>query len=151
MTMKPEIKARWCAKLREDDRTQAFNMLRDATGAQCCLDVLNEIGVEDGIVPEPILNLNYYKGPAYGYETNGPLENPSADGREYNLITIEVAVYAGLIDEKSERLIFNITSQDPIVYIVENGNKVQVGLSYLNDAKRMSLKEIADVIEESEL
>lgn len=47
--MNPEIKARWLAALRSGEYIQGHQRLRDGDG-YCCLGVLCEIAVADGIV-----------------------------------------------------------------------------------------------------
>lgn len=51
--MNREIMYRWVAYLEDGTRIQGTGELRGATGAQCCLDVLCEIAVEDGIIDPP--------------------------------------------------------------------------------------------------
>jgi hypothetical protein len=54
--MNQEIKARWVAALRDPSKKQGKNYLRNGWGNQCCLDVLCELAVADGILPEPVLH-----------------------------------------------------------------------------------------------
>jgi hypothetical protein len=58
--MKPEIKKKWLAALRGGDFIQGQNSLRSRNGATgqyeyCCLGVLCELAVQDGVIPEPTL------------------------------------------------------------------------------------------------
>lgn len=49
--MKKEIKDRWLPKLRDPNTIQATGILHDtSTGGFCCLGVLCEVAVEDGII-----------------------------------------------------------------------------------------------------
>ena len=50
LEMDPEIRARWVAALRSGEYEQAFNYLRTDDGF-CCLGVLCELAVQDGVIP----------------------------------------------------------------------------------------------------
>src|SRR5262249_13225214 len=51
--MNPEIRERWVAALRSGKWRQGREALQDARGRLCCLGVLCEIAVEDGVIPAP--------------------------------------------------------------------------------------------------
>lgn len=53
--MNPEIKANWVAKLRSGEYQQSRNVLRTKDNKYCCLGVLCEIAVANGVIPEPHL------------------------------------------------------------------------------------------------
>jgi hypothetical protein len=54
--MKPEIKTRWIAKLLSGEFQQGRGTLRSSDNKFCCLGVLCELAVENGIIPKPTLN-----------------------------------------------------------------------------------------------
>jgi hypothetical protein len=51
--MNPQIRARWVAALRSGQYRQGYEYLRDKTGGLCCLGVLCELAVADGVIPPP--------------------------------------------------------------------------------------------------
>jgi hypothetical protein len=51
LEMNPEIRARWVAALRSGEIPQASGILRDGD-ARCCLGVLCDLAVADGVIPE---------------------------------------------------------------------------------------------------
>lgn len=120
--MNPEIKARWVAKLREEGRRQTRGRLRDASGAQCCLDVLCEVAVEDNVIDPPVLD-----GERFIYVS-------AEHGRGGEFLPIPVRNWAGLI------------YCSPDVRI----NGALYGLTELNDELSKTFSEIADFIEADE-
>lgn len=60
--MHPEIRARWVAALRSGEYAQGRGSLRDGN-QYCCLGVLCDLAVKDGVIGEPTLfGLRYYYG-----------------------------------------------------------------------------------------
>lgn len=53
LEMNPAIRARWVAALRSGKYPQGHEYLRDKTGGLCCLGVLCELAVTDGVIPAP--------------------------------------------------------------------------------------------------
>lgn len=51
--MNQDVKARWLHKLETEDIPQLTGYLGNAQGARCCLGVLCDIAVEDGIIDAP--------------------------------------------------------------------------------------------------
>lgn len=51
--MNPEIKARWVERLRSGKIRQGKRRLGSTNGYRCCLGVLCDIAVEDGVIGEP--------------------------------------------------------------------------------------------------
>jgi hypothetical protein len=49
--MDPQIRARWVAALRSGEYAQGRAMLRTDGGELCCLGVLCELAVTDGVIP----------------------------------------------------------------------------------------------------
>jgi hypothetical protein len=62
LEMDPGIRARWVAALRSGEYPQAHQQLRDGDG-RCCLGVLCELAVEDGVIAPP-----YMGGGAWVYD-----------------------------------------------------------------------------------
>ncbi len=50
LEMDPEIRARWVTALRSGEYRQAYEVLRNDAGGRCCLGVLCEIAVADGVL-----------------------------------------------------------------------------------------------------
>lgn len=162
--MDQEIKRRWVERLRDPDRKQARGVLRTGDGAQCCLDVLNELGCEAGIQPYPVLKENEDYNEVFAGEHDHPEyfvyddSHTDYDGKvmpfEQSLdLTHRVMTWAGLEED------------NPVVHFpggktsspghIGNG---QFSLTYLNDAYRENLEDakglsflqIADIIEADE-
>ena len=51
--MNPDIKARWVAALRNPEAKQLRGNLGKVYGGRCCLGVLCDIAVEDGVIQPP--------------------------------------------------------------------------------------------------
>ena len=51
--MNPEIRTRWVAALRSGDYKQGWGWLRSGSDEYCCLGVLCELAVEDGVIAPP--------------------------------------------------------------------------------------------------
>ena len=118
--MDREIKARWVAALRSGEYEQGRGSLRMGD-AFCCLGVLCDIAVKDGVIGEPTIEEGEY---AYGRFM------------EKGVLPTEVEVWSGLhID-------------DPVV-ITDNSDSYPLSesLSTLND-EGMSFEEIAEFIED---
>ena len=49
--MKQEIAEKWVERLRSGKITQCTSVLGRVTGARCCLGVLSDLAVEEGIIP----------------------------------------------------------------------------------------------------
>ncbi len=75
--MNPIIK-KWVEKLRSGDYPQGKHALRSASNHYCCLGVLCEVAVEEGIIPKPKLrstnSANYEFGKHYEDRTSLPPE-----------------------------------------------------------------------------
>lgn len=59
--MNPEIKKRWLEALRSGKFKQGRGQLRDSRDQLCCLGVLCELAVQDGVIPEAQLDEGFYK------------------------------------------------------------------------------------------
>jgi hypothetical protein len=55
----PEVKALWLTDLRSGEFTQGKGMLRSTENEYCCLGVLCERAVREGIIPPPVLKTYY--------------------------------------------------------------------------------------------
>jgi hypothetical protein len=130
MAMDKNIKARWVAKLREPGRRQTKGKLRDAEGRQCCLDVLCEVAVEDGVIDPPIQE---GEGQDYAY-----FLGEDEDGEllyEYGVLPNNVREWAGLV------------SYDPVLL---DSDGTRRPASAWNDSWDKTFPEIADMIEADE-
>ena len=123
--MNQDVKQKWLAKLRDGTRVQGRGALRfvdrEGTVRQCCLDVLHEVAVEEGVITPPILDVNQY----YYLDEDGD--------RESGTLTSQVVNWAEL------------DSADPSIDAEGVGSS---SLSGLNDTEGYTFEEIADVIEE---
>lgn len=83
--MKKEIAEKWVATLRSGEIQQTTGALGKADGKRCCLGVLCDIAVEDGVIGEP---------EEYGeWEEYGQWMNYAGEG---NVLPKAVQVWAGM-------------------------------------------------------
>ncbi len=132
--MNPEIKERWITALRSDEYRQTTNYL-NRNGGYCCLGVLCEIAVEDGVVTksfyDPDETIVMYSDPNDGYDkTTKVLPDAVAQWAGFGLTdNPEVEIFVDLHDSSGERL-------------------RKISLAELNDRAGFNFHQIADVIEE---
>lgn len=70
--MDPAVKAKWLEALRSDEYAQGTFSLRSKEDEFCCLGVLCDIAVKEGIIPEPDPgNTDYIYGREDDAETAG--------------------------------------------------------------------------------
>lgn len=126
--MDAEIKNLWVEKLRDGTRVQGRGYLRTEEGEQCCLDVLCEVAVEAGVLPEPTLGTIANGESVYMYGTSG----------EYLTLPYEVQQWLGMVED---------TPSVPIPDCVEYFFGETTSLTELNDRHYWTFEQIADVIE----
>lgn len=121
--MNPDIKVRWVEALRSNNYKQAKGYLKSEDGF-CCLGVLCDIAVKDGVIAAPIKLEGGYGDPDhYGY----------GSGEETGELPGEVADWAGL------------DSYNPLVREDES----LASLADWNDDYGYDFKQIAQLIEEN--
>jgi hypothetical protein len=116
---KAEIKAEWVKRLRSGTINQTKYYLGLESGSRCCLGVLCDIAVDEGIIEKPIITIGLGKVQA------GCLEYSGTRGSLPN----EVCNWAGV-------------SKDGDI------SQMHCSLQYLNDSTNKSFSEIADIIEQ---
>lgn len=134
--MNPEIKERWLAALRSGDYKQTDGYLNVSSdnpeGSEfdgyCCLGVLCEIAVADGVIQKQrVSGQNFFE---FG--------DPSRDDWDYSVLPISVQEWAGL------------TEGNPSVNLLEEGDDPEADnwtpVSEPND-NGASFEKIADLIE----
>lgn len=124
--MNEEIKSRWVSKLTSGEYSQTTGTLNAGDG-YCCLGVLCEIAVEDGIVIKTVGS----SGRAV-YTSKVNQSDVSAD-----ILPYDVVAWAGLND----------TNPD-VTYFDSNGLQLDDNLAELND-NGMKFEEIAKLIDEN--
>jgi hypothetical protein len=133
--MNADVKAKWVAALRSGEYAQTRGYLHRARSGYCCLGVLCEIAVAEGVIE---------KGD-YPYADDDEVHyGPEGEGSTTGLPD-EVQVWA------------QIEGEDPLVrrpeyarvneYLVGTGRGGETTLAALND-QGISFAQIADVIEE---
>ena len=120
--MDPEIKAKWLEALRSGEFKQGQNVLRTAEDGYCCLGVLCELAVREGVIGDPKFQI-----------IDG---SPSASGPSWE--------YDGLSVYPSDQ-VYEWAGMSSI--LVELNGRL-LSLDYLNDALRLPFSQIADLIEE---
>ena len=135
--MNPEVKALWLAALRSGDYTQGTGRLHtryaddSTTDEFCCLGVLCDLAVKDGVVIDVVVNEphSYSVGTFVSYDSQSSLLPPAVQG------------WAGL------------SSEDPVVEYDDwessddETHRDSNSLSGLNDDMGWTLGAIADAIE----
>jgi hypothetical protein len=81
MSMNPDIKAKWVAALRSGEYKQGTGSLRNSQNEYCCLGVLCEVAVEEGLIPPATL---LGEGDYYGYNEHISFL-PSSLSKGFNL------------------------------------------------------------------
>ena len=130
--MRAEIKARWVERLRTTPAPQVRGHLGNVEGGRCCLGVLSDIAVEDGVIevhplkrPAPCLGIEGML--VYGGGEEGT-------GSNTGVLPEAVRAWAGLSQVDPEVPNPNLSSETTT-------------LTILNDGLEMTFPEIADVIE----
>jgi hypothetical protein len=130
LEMDPEIRARWTAALRSGEIPQVESVLNDGQG-RCCLGVLCDIAVADGVVPEPVFDDLHEVWSYIG---------------SYQLLPDEVTAWAGFTAD-------DLDEGDPVVTVQHRDREAGVvapfGLAELND-DGWTFGEIADAIDGGE-
>lgn len=123
--MKADIKERWLERLESGEISQARGTLGRPIGSRCCLGVLCDIAVEDGIIPAPIIS--------HTQSDAGKVVKIFAYGKEgaTGNLPFEVIEWAGLAEEDPE-------------YTGRDGNSHS--LAGLNDSAKYNFKKIAAVV-----
>lgn len=122
--MNPEVKAKWLAALRSGKYAQGAGKLRTVNNEYCCLGVLCDVAVKEGVIPEGVV------GPSMLLPVVQELYQYGSD------------MHTGFLPHEVRQ--WALTSFDPNVM---DGNDIH-SLSYLND-ERLPFSYIADLIERS--
>lgn len=135
--MNQDIKKRWVDALRSGEYEQAKNYLSTPDG-YCCLGVLCEIAVEDGVV---------FKDDETYFSKEEPQNDFSAE--ELPRAVIE---WAGLEDENhAENPLSDVkyarNANDVSIHLPRPAGRENAHLSELNDDMGFDFKMIADVVE----
>lgn len=140
--MEPTIKAEWARRLREEDRHQGRGVLRvyeDGVLKQCCLDILNEMGVEAGVQEAPVQRSGVYR-------TDDRWYYPDEDKFTGNDLVLTKAVYdwAGFKEPYAD------TKGDPVIKHDDSDGNLTSSATGLNDGFKYTFDEIADLIDADE-
>lgn len=136
--MNPEIKAKWVAALRSGKYQQGTGYLkrREANSAEyqhCCLGVLCELALEDG------LKITTEERPAYMAHNTISV----TFGIETTTLPPEVSKWAGMTDGAPRVKCDNVANPDDPILLSELNDG-----SYRNGRNSATFDEIADLIED---
>jgi hypothetical protein len=139
--MNQEVKDKWLSALRSDKYKQTTGLLNHNDEGFCCLGVLCEIAVEDGVI-EKVGNgspdhIEPRPSEVIGYADQYP---NGARYTQYDILPNKVKEWAGL-DSQNPYVTYSHDPDDP--HAVDNWP-----ISDLNDDFKLNFKKIADVIEE---
>jgi hypothetical protein len=140
--VREDIKAQWVAALRSGEFEQGKTALKTNEGSYCCLGVLCELAVREGVaVAVPSIG---EAAVFYEHSTNyfGPGPDWDSDGMESGLLPEVVQKWAGLLDSNP-----NVRHQLPQDDQVPGLNEISC-LADLNDNRDLSFEAIAAIIEE---
>lgn len=116
--LKPEIKARWLAALRSGDYKQGRNYLR-SRGTHCCLGVLCELAVQDGIaywqpgVPDTLYTGKNYRSAIPQCEIQ-KWARASDDCQDWELTGPSIPLYVGqltILNDTEQRSFASIADE----------------------------------------
>lgn len=120
--MKPEIAKIWTEALRSGKYEQCTSVLRSTDNKFCCLGVLCELAVKEGVIEAPVLLETYY----------------IYDANSYGILPIKVQEWAGM---KNTNGWYDVKKDS-------KGNIIETTALYKhNDVDRMNFNQIADIIE----
>ena len=134
--MKQEIAKRLAAELRSGKYEQGQMHLRTRDNKFCCLGVLCELAIEDGVIPSPTIpdDLMCY---VYGLDGKSTITN---------LLPVAVKEWADMESTLGKR---RDASTDILYIDWDFRNGVPPPLFYMNDRLKMTFEQIADDIEKN--
>lgn len=101
--MNPDIKTRWLAALRDPAAKQGKGRLGRVNGERCCLGVLCDIAVQDGVIDLPIPNSIPERGKVAS-PTAGPSLVYGPNGGYLDYLPREVVEWADADDVDQQSL-----------------------------------------------
>lgn len=128
--MNRDVKERWVAALRSGEYKQGYSVLRDGQERYCCLGVLSEIAVQDGVIAPATMDF------VPDCSISGtPVSYAYGRMRHGTVLPDEVVEWAGL------------SSENPTVQMSDyDYGPFRDSLAEINDAEH-SFEYIADLIE----
>jgi hypothetical protein len=141
--LKPQVKQLWLEALRSGNYAQCPGKLADGRGGHCCLGVLSELAVQEGVVTKEVEEHTYETldgGLGIGYSVHYGRYMAS------NYLPREVAEWAFEPFDETSAYWENPRVNDPrpVNHPLRNGQNTD--LANLND-EGLTFHEIADVIE----
>lgn len=139
--MDPEVKQKWVARLRDLDgkEMQTNSVLRNDEGKMCCLGVLTEIAVEDGVIaPGELVPLPDYH--CYTYRDGSELDSRGW----YGIPPQTVGKWADFAESEYSAGGHDEVNTNP--FVMYEGRLER--LSVLNDEEGLSFGQIADLVED---
>lgn len=124
--MDQDIKARWVAALRSGQYQQTEGYLQTRDGF-CCLGVLCEIAVQDGVIQSEVREVHEAHTNTQGIVTYG------TEGNTMEAVLPSPVYDWARLDDSNPRVIYD---------------GVSIPISDLNDDEKLNFDQIADVIEE---
>lgn len=109
--MNPRVKALWLERLRSGQYQQGRVNLRNADDEFCCLGILCEIAVEEGVIPAP--SLSPEDSPVYRYGNRGRITSLPDEVSEWS----GVARWGGLFNTVR----INSYSYDNLAHMNDDG------------------------------
>lgn len=134
--MDPEFKAQWLSELRSGQFVQIRSKLRDFNNGRCCLGIACDVAVAQGLGQWTGMSWDEARD-EYVYSTEHSLESfewSETKNHDSSLLPDDLAQAIGVI------------TPDPILPFRCRAG-YQVTLSTLNDELRMTLDQIADLID----
>lgn len=128
--MNEEIKERWLARLESGEIKQTRQYLGRPSGSRCCLGVLCDIAVEDGIIDPPVVRTMKNYG-----DEKPPTNYLEYDGQTGGLPQ-SVVEWAGL------------NNSDEMGEYYDKDGMVMGDLATRNDTSKYNFKKIAKIVRE---
>lgn len=127
-TLRPEVKAKWTEALRSGTYTQGVGQLRDQANNYCCLGVLCEVAVQEGVIP-PAKVMDGWTDYGFG--------DPTATDQRTGVLPLSVQKWA--FEDFTPPPLANANYEDPILGDHHASN--------WNDDYDASFDMIADLVE----
>ena len=129
--MNKDIKKKWVDALRSGEYKQGQGRLKNEKNEYCCLGVLCDLAVKEGVVQEKRVTEPFRAHPDYFFD------------KQDAFLPASVVEWAGLNSTGTL-----VRMGDGIFTVRVEYNEERTSLSALNDAKGLTFNEIADLIKE---
>lgn len=126
--MNEEIKARWVAALRDPEAKQGRGRLGYADGRRCCLGVLCDLAVQDGVIEPPTVTTV----PSVEAMVEGESEVLIYDGLR-DMPSLTVQQWAGFDHEDGRGRVNRLTTMGDLAELNDGGKSFELIAARIED------------------